>query len=383
MKVKFVLGVVLIAIILAIPVSATSIQTSNAIDQQILLFNTMVSKVANNSNTNLTEMNINLDFYLDINGDGKDDVVSTKIKINNSIESKIKIGNISFSYAGIAIAYPIDDINNDGLKDILVNKMFGINEPSEVAIFSKEGFLWNYSKEQSLLLAVPNSKDILVSQITMSFMHPSTQVIKFNGKGNKTMEFEMSGLGYALPMDDINSDNINDVLVTKIIDVTLNGYSTSGIYAIDGKTGEEISKYLEVSEKDVVTTIAQVINDLDGDGVKDIMIQTIKQNKGKDNSTNLSVLLKVVSSKKLVKSQKFDDALLWEKEYENFVTATITNDANSDGLSDILVLTYKPKYPSTEIVYPMQIRQQAFDYEFDILRGYDGKLLSHFEFNVK
>lgn len=383
MKVKFVLGVVLIAIILAIPVSATSIQTSNAIDQQILLFNTMVSKVANNSNTNLTEMNINLDFYLDINGDGKDDVVSTKIKINNSIESKIKIGNISFSYAGIAIAYPIDDINNDGLKDILVNKMFGINEPSEVAIFSKEGFLWNYSKEQSLLLAVPNSKDILVSQITMSFMHPSTQVIKFNGKGNKTMEFEMSGLGYALPMDDINSDDINDVLVTKIVDVTLNGYSTSGIYAIDGRTGEEISKYLEVSEKDVVTTIAQVINDLDGDGVKDIMIQTIKQNKGKDNSTNLSVLLKVVSSKKLVKSQKFDDALLWEKEYENFVTATITNDANGDGLSDILVLTYKPKYPSTEIVYPMQIRQQAFDYEFDILRGYDGKLLSHFEFNVK
>lgn len=383
MKVKFILGVVLATIILAIPASATSIQTSNAIDQQILLFNTMVSKVANNSNTNLTEMNINLDFYLDINGDGKDDVVSTKIKINNSIESKIKIGNIPFSYAGIAIAYPIDDINNDGLKDILVNKMFGMNEPSEVAIFSKEGFLWNYSKEQSLLLAVPDGKDVLVSQITMSFMHPSTQVIKFNGKGNKTMEFEMSGLGYALPMDDINSDNINDVLVTKIIDVTLNGYSTSGIYAIDGKTGEEISKYLEVSEKDVVTTIAQVINDLDGDGVKDIMIQTIKQNKGKDNSTNLSVLLKVVSSKKLVKSQKFDDALLWEKEYENFVTATITNDANSDGLSDILVLTYKPKYPSTEIVYPMQIRQQAFDYEFDILRGYDGKLLSHFEFNVK
>ena len=383
MKVKFILGVVLATIILAIPASATSIQTSNAIDQQILLFNTMVSKVANNSNTNLTEMNINLDFYLDINGDGKDDVVSTKIKINNSIESKIKIGNISFSYAGIAIAYPIDDINNDGLKDILVNKMFGMNEPSEVAIFSKEGFLWNYSKEQSLLLAVPNSKDILVSQITMSFMHPSTQVIKFNGKGNKTMEFEMSGLGYALPMDDINSDDINDVLVTKIVDVTLNGYSISGIYAIDGKTGEEISKYLEVSEKDVVTTIAQVINDLDGDGVKDIMIQTIKQNKGKDNSTNLSVLLKVVSSKKLVKSQKFDDALLWEKEYENFVTATITNDANGDGLSDILVLTYKPKYPSTEIVYPMQTRLQAFDYEFDILRGYDGKLLSHFEFNVK
>ena len=388
MKVKFVLGVVLTAIILAIPVSATSIQASNAIDQQILLFNLMSNKVADkvlkeNSSTNLTEMNINLDFYLDINGDGNDDVVSTKIKINNSIESKIKIGNISFSYAGIAIAYPIDDINNDGLKDILVNKMFGINEPSEVAIFSKEGFLWNYSKEQSLLLAVPNSKDILVSQITMSFMHPSTQVIKFNGKGNKTMEFEMSGLGYALPMDDINSDDINDVLVTKIVDVTLNGYSTSGIYAIDGKTGEEISKYLEVSEKDVVTTIAQVINDLDGDGVKDIMIQTIKQNKGKDNSTNLSVLLKVVSSKKLVKSQKFDDALLWEKECENFVTATITNDANGDGLSDILVLTYKPKYPSTEIVYPMQIRQQAFDYEFDILRGYDGKLLSHFEFNVK
>ncbi|MCD6494191.1 MAG: VCBS repeat-containing protein [Archaeoglobaceae archaeon] len=388
MKVKFVLGVVLTAIILAIPVSATSIQTSNAIDQQILLFNLMSNKVADkvlkeNSSTNLTEMNINLDFYLDINGDGKDDVVSTKIKINNSIESKIKIGNISFSYAGIAIAYPIDDINNDGLKDILVNKMFGINEPSEVAIFSKEGFLWNYSKEQSLLLAVPNSKDILVSQITMSFMHPSTQVIKFNGKGNKTMEFEMSGLGYALPMDDINSDDINDVLVTKIVDVTLNGYSTSGIYAIDGKTGEEISKYLEVSEKDVVTTIAQVINDLDGDGVKDIMIQTIKQNKGKDNSTNLSVLLKVVSSKKLVKSQKFDDALLWEKEYENFVTATITNDANGDGLSDILVSTYKPKYPSTEIVYPMQTRLQAFDYEFDILRGYDGKLLSHFEFNVK
>ena len=388
MKVKFVLGVVLTAIILAIPVSATSIQASNAIDQQILLFNLMSNKVADkvlkeNSSTNLTEMNINLDFYLDINGDGNDDVVSTKIKINNSIESKIKIGNISFSYAGIAIAYPIDDINNDGLKDILVNKMFGINEPSEVAIFSKEGFLWNYSKEQSLLLAVPNSKDILVSQITMSFMHPSTQVIKFNGKGNKTMEFEMSGLGYALPMDDINSDDINDVLVTKIVDVTLNGYSTSGIYAIDGKTGEEISKYLEVSEKDVVTTIAQVINDLDGDGVKDIMIQTIKQSKGKDNSTNLSVLLKVVSSKKLVKSQKFDDALLWEKECENFVTATITNDANGDGLSDILVLTYKPKYPSTEIVYPMQIRQQAFDYEFDILRGYDGKLLSHFEFNVK
>ena len=208
MKVKFVLGVVLTAIILAIPVSATSIQASNAIDQQILLFNLMSNKVADkvlkeNSSTNLTEMNINLDFYLDINGDGKDDVVSTKIKINNSIESKIKIGNISFSYAGIAIAYPIDDINNDGLKDILVNKMFGINEPSEVAIFSKEGFLWNYSKEQSLLLAVPNSKDILVSQITMSFMHPSTQVIKFNGKGNKTMEFEMSGLGYALPMDDI------------------------------------------------------------------------------------------------------------------------------------------------------------------------------------
>ena len=382
MKVKFILGVVLATIILAIPASATSIQTSNAIDQQILLFNTMVSKVANNSNTNLTEMNINLDFYLDINGDGKDDVVSTKIKINNSIESKIKIGNISFSYAGIAIAYPIDDINNDGLKDILVNKMFGMNEPSEVAIFSKEGFLWNYSKEQSLLLAVPNSKDILVSQITMSFMHPSTQVIKFNGKGNKTMEFEMSGLGYALPMDDINSDNINDVLVTKIVD-NPDDYCISGIYAIDGKTGEEISKYLEVSEKDVVTTIAQVINDLDGDGVKDIMIQTIKQNKGKDNSTNLSVLLKVVSSKKLVKSQKFDDALLWEKEYENFVTATITNDANGDGLSDILVLTYKPKYPSTEIVYPMQTRLQAFDYEFDILRGYDGKLLSHFEFNVK
>ncbi len=386
MKVKFVLGVVLIAIILAIPVSATSIQTSNAIDQQILLFNLMSNKVADkvlkeNSSTNLTEMNINLDFYLDINGDGNDDVVSTKIKIN-SIESKIKIGNISFSYAGIAIAYPIDDINNDGLKDILVNKMFGINEPSEVAIFSKEGFLWNYSKEQSLLLAVPDGKDILVSQITMSFMHPSTQVIKFNGKGNKTMEFEMSGLGYALPMDDINSDDINDVLVTKIVD-NPDGYSISGIYAIDGKTGEEISKYLEVSEKDVVTTIAQVINDLDGDGVKDIMIQTIKQNKGKDNSTNLSVLLKVVSSKKLVKSQKFDDALLWEKEYENFVTATITNDANGDGLSDILVLTYKPKYPSTEIVYPMQTRQQAFDYEFDILRGYDGKLLSHFEFNVK
>jgi len=382
MKVKFILGVVLATIILAIPASATSIQTSNAIDQQILLFNTMVSKVANNSNTNLTEMNINLDFYLDINGDGKDDVVSTKIKINNSIESKIKIGNISFSYAGIAIAYPIDDINNDGLKDILVNKMFGINEPSEIAIFSKEGFLWNYSKEQSLLLAVPDGKDVLVSQITMSFMHPSTQVIKFNGKGNKTMEFEMSGLGYALPMDDINSDDINDVLVTKIVD-NPDGYSISGIYAIDGKIGEEISKYLEVSEKDVVTTIAQVINDLDGDGVKDIMIQTIKQNKGKDNSTNLSVLLKVVSSKKLVKSQKFDDALLWEKEYENFAIATITNDANGDGLSDILVSTYKPKYPSTEIVYPMQTRQQAFDYEFDIFRGYDGKLLSHFEFNVK
>ena len=90
MKVKFVLGVVLIAIILAIPVSATSIQTSNAIDQQILLFNLMSNKVADkvlkeNSSTNLTEMNINLDFYLDINGDGKDDVVSTKIKINNSI----------------------------------------------------------------------------------------------------------------------------------------------------------------------------------------------------------------------------------------------------------------------------------------------------------
>ncbi len=386
MKVKFVLGVILDAIILATPTSAISIQTDkiNAIDQQILLFNTMVSKVANNSNTNLTEMNINLNFYLDLNGDGEDDIISTKIKINNSkIESKIEIGNISFSYAGVAIAYPIDDINNDGLKDVLVNKMFGINEPAEVAVFSKENLLWNYSQEQSLLLAVPDGRDILITQIMVSFMHPSTQVIKVNEKGNKTMEFEMSGLGYALPMDDINNDSVNDVLVTKIIDVTLNGYYLSGIYAIDGKTGEEISKYLDVSEKDVVTTIAQVINDLDCDGLKDIMIQTIKQNKSKDNSTNLSVLLKVVSSKKLAKSQKFDDALLWEKEYEDFVTATVVNDANGDGLSDILVLTYKPKYPSTGIVYPMQIGQQAFDYEFDILRGYDGKLLSHFEFNVK
>ena len=254
--------------------------------------------------------------------------------------------------------------------------MFGFVEPAGVVVFSRGDELWNYTQKNAILLAIPDGKEILVTQIMMDFMHPATYILKLDGVGNTTVRYVMSGLGYALPLDDINVDGVNEILAVKIVDV-VDGYHTSGVFLVDGKTGFSISEFLETSEDEVATTIGQVVEDLDGDGVRDIAVEVIKQ-----NESGSDVLLKVVSSKKAVKLQGFDDAVLWEKCYKNFVSAMVVDDVDKDGLPDLGVITYKIISPSPNIVYPTQA-MQGFDYEFDIYRGYDGKLLFHFEFGGK
>ena len=366
---KHIILAFVIVAMMAIPVCAVDV-----VDEQVSLFTMLANK---QTNVNITEMNLNFSFYVDLNGDGKDETVFTNIYIGKSIESRIKIANLSIKYAGIAFAYPIEDLNNDGLKEVLLNKMFGLNGSSEVAIYSKNGLLWNYSKEQSMMIAIPDQKEILVSQIKLDFMHPSTRILKLNSTGNVTVSYLMSGLGYALPLDDVNSDGINDILVTKIVDMLPEGHSVSGSFIIDGNSGKVLSTFLETSEKEMVTTISSAVNDLDGDGIKDVVVQLIKQNA----SDGLEVTLKVISSKKAVETHSFNRALLWQKKLENFVSVTVVDDVDGDKLPDLGVVSYNATYPNPSVVYPAQV--QNLGYEFDIYRGYDGKHLAHFEFVSK
>ena len=271
----------------------------------------------------------------DLNGDGVVDVIAEiedagdcKIMAlkgtDGSKEWETYLGSVSDGYF---YSTPTDDLNGDGLKDLIVRVREYASETAEIIALQGtngaelwrtvvDGYAWCYPYPVEDLSGDGLTDIVLELEVWSA---DTTQLTVLRGSdGHELWSKSFDGEVWSDEAGDLNGDGLTDV----IVEVYERETDTQQVIALRGNDGYELWR------KSATGWIYSIpAGDLNGDGMNDVVVSTVSSDwdyaevravKGNDGST---LWVKSVSGENVWMASQF------------------TDDFNGDGIIDVLVYT--------------------------------------------
>jgi hypothetical protein len=317
---------------------------------------TLWSYSINGSNAGLSGSQVD-----DLDGDGLKDVLvntqnydsdtdlyeSSLIAKKGSNGATLWSDSINGNGAGL-FGYQVDDLDGDGLKDVLVNTQ-NYNTSTglyTITLIAKNGSigadLWNRSiNGSSVWLSGYPAGDLDGDGLTDVLLNiqkydsatgmPEYASMAKKGSNGVTLWYksikEISGYLSGSPVDDLNGDGLKDVIVNTQNYDPASGLYTYKLLAKNGSNGATlwnhsirgISAYLSGSQ----------VDDLNGDGLKDVLVNT--QNYDPDTG---------IYTNSVVAKNGPDGSILWSQSINGssvYLNGYTVDDINGDGLKDVFL----------------------------------------------
>lgn len=286
----------------------------------------------------------------DLNGDGLNDILTIYEKYDPNSGSnyilkarKGKNGQTFWSetMSGSDIfleGYPSNDLNGDGLGDILIAsyRYDAIQKVTKNTVKAKIGnngtLLWQTNVSGNVWLdAYPAGRlnNDKYNDILLIYNYPNKTITKAkSGNGINLWSNSLKGYNasYLISVDDLNGDKLNDTVIKYG-----NGTIKQTIQAKKGLNGVNIwSKSMTLGSSKSISLNAYRTNDLNGDNMPDLLIGFYRSNTSKEFET-----LQAIRGNNGTK--------LWEESISNIYTSMDfyqIGDANGDKIEDILINTY-------------------------------------------
>jgi predicted lactoylglutathione lyase len=286
----------------------------------------------------------------DLDGDRLPDVVVTSevgLYDNVTLNLTAKKGlngthlweeSITGEYADIE-AEVVGDLAGDGLPDVLVWSSEGASDNQTQTVIAKMGTNGTHLWEESITgvdasmygevvgdLDGDSLPDVLVRSWKGPFNDQTHTVIAGTGS-NGTHLWEESVSGYdadinAEVVGDLDGDHLPDVMVKS--NVGPYGSVTANLTAKKGSNGTHL--WEESFSGSYFNIEAKVVGDLEGDGLPDVLVETYVED------THIETLVAKKGS---------NGTDLWEEfappGYFNFIEGKVVGDQDGDGLPDVLV----------------------------------------------
>jgi predicted lipoprotein with Yx(FWY)xxD motif len=234
----------------------------------------------------------------------------------------------------------VDDLDGDGLPDVLVRTSVGPSDNQTYTAIAKKGSDGSHLWEESISgnnayidaevvgdLDGDSLPDVLVrTSVGPSDNQTYTVIAKKGSDGSHLWEESTSGNNAhieAQVVGDLDGDGLPDVLVNSYVGPEDN--ITATVIAKKGSDGTHL--WEESISGDYAYIYAEVVGDLDGDGLPDVLV-----NSGVgpyDNATST-----------LIAKKGSDGTHLWEESisgYEAGIDAEVVADLDGDGLPDVMV----------------------------------------------
>lgn len=224
----------------------------------------------------------------DINSDGRNDVVmisgfelnpSTNFKLylflqnaDGTLGQAIKLdtkGSLTNPLSGLTIG----DVNNDGKNEVIVGHLYKINSTGSIEIFRQDPvniLVSDYTVPSNLTSLIQTSdvnNDGLPDVVSVDDVGSIGIHIQINSAVlDPAQIFNVSHDGFDdLDIGDVNSDNLNDVIV-----MSGQGFSPNFGILHQKDTGFDLPTYYNITEGMITNSLT--VSDLNNDGRKDVAV---------------------------------------------------------------------------------------------------------------
>lgn len=268
----------------------------------------------------------------------------------------------------LAFAYPVGDLNDDGLNDVVANVVIAgmsfIPYSSLKAISGCNGTeIWSRPQLLAATFAYPtkditgdNATDMVVHIFGIDSLNSSlvTKICSVDGKNGTEMDCRVfpGALAVEYPVGNLTSDSVQDSIIAEL---RMSGASQDNISmditALDGLHREQL---WNMSFKDRLA-LAMPVQDITGDRLDDLLVYVISNitiSNATSNTTPASLQIMAV--------QGTDGKVLWDRSFGNTLAMALAGpDLTGDGIRDL-------------IVYRMN---ESGENSVDAVKGDDGSLL--------
>jgi hypothetical protein len=241
----------------------------------------------------------------------------------------------------LAFAYPVGDLNGDGLNDVVANVVIAgmsfIPYSSLEAISGCNGAeIWSRPQLLAATFAYPtkdatgdNATDMVVHIFGIDSLNNSlvTKICSVDGKNGAETDCRVfpGALAVEYPVGNLTSDSVQDSIIAELrINEAMQDNISMGITALDGVDRVELWNMIF---KDRLA-LAMPIQDITGDKLDDLLIYVISN--ATSNATSASLQIMAV--------QGMDGKVLWDMPFGNTLAMALTGpDLTGDGIRDLIV----------------------------------------------
>jgi hypothetical protein len=262
-------------------------------------------------------------------------------------------------HGGLAIAYPVGDLNGDGLGDVVIDVIIAgldfIPYSEVAALHGCNGTeIWSRPQLLAATVAYPtkdltgdNATDLVVHLFGIDSLNSSlvTKISSVDGCSGTELDSRVfpGAVAAEYPVGNLTSDQVQDSITAVYkIDEASPENITSIISATDGSNREEL---WNASFKDSLA-IAVPVQDISGDGLDDLLVYMMS------NNTTITFEMAAI--------QGTDGQMLWRRSSgESLAIAFAGPDLTGEGTRDL-------------IVYRLS---ESGESETEAVKGDDGRLL--------
>ncbi len=276
---------------------------------------------------------------LNMSSDPESDVFRSEISAMNGSDGST-LWQKEYTDA-LAFAYPVGDLNGDGLNDIVVNVVIAgmsfLPYSSLEAISGCNGTeIWSRPQLLAATFAYPtkditgdNATDMVVHIFGVDSLNSSlvTKICSVDGKSGTDMDCRVfpGALAVEYPVGNLTSDSVQDSIIAEL---RIGGVSqdniSMGITALDGV---DRAKLWNMSFKDRLA-FAMPVQDITGDKLDDLLVYVISN--ATSNTTSSSLQIMAV--------QGMDGKVLWNRSFGNTLAVAFAGpDLTGDGIRDLIV----------------------------------------------